>query len=138
MDHWKQVIAEGNTAFSAANYMASVSLYRQAAECATQQISQWFDTQAALTALVVSKLNLAEAQCRLERFEDAIETYAELSAELRLFQGRFPPSNPIVGHAAQALTRVKQEFLTLTKTYAYDIIEMTHQKQAQVQAINAP
>jgi hypothetical protein len=33
-----------------------------------------------------------------------------------------------VGIVSQALTRVKQEFLTLTKTYAYDILEAAQHK----------
>ncbi|MCB5160491.1 hypothetical protein [Marinomonas algarum] len=132
MDYWKHLIVKANQAFTATDYSGSISLYEQAADAAQKQVTHWYDTKTALTALVISKLNLAEAQCRMDQFEEAIETYATLSDQLRQFQDSFSSENPIVGHVAQALNIVKQEFLNLTKTYAYDIVKITQQKQNQV------
>ncbi|MBM6550724.1 tetratricopeptide repeat protein [Marinomonas ostreistagni] len=137
MENWKHVIVAGNHAFSAGQNQQALEHYQQASACAREYLGQWFDTKAAVMALVVSDLNLAETQCRLEQFSDAIDTYSTLSLDLRRFQCRFPQSNPIVGYVAQALTRVKQEFLTLTKTYAYDILDVPPQPAAAPQASGA-
>lgn len=137
MENWKQVIVAGNHAFCAGQNQQALDYYQQASSCAREHLGQWFDTKAAVMALVVSDLNLAETQCRLEQYSEAIDTYTTLNLDLRRFQCRFAPSNPIVGYVAQALTRVKQEFLTLTKTYAYDILEIPHQDDTP-QVLGAP
>lgn len=136
MENWKEVITAGNHAFSQGENSAAIKCYQQASEYARQYLGSWFDTQAAVSALVVSDLNMAEAQCRSERFEEAIETYATLNLDLRRFQCRFPQNNPVVGIVAQALTLVKREFLTLTKTYAYDILEAAQHKPDQAKQLD--
>lgn len=122
MENWKQYMVAGNQAFQQGDNLGAIALYRQASARARQQLGQWFDTQAVLSALVLSNLKVAEAQCRLEKFEDAIDTYSSLSLDLRRFQCCYAPSNPIVSIVAQALNSVKQEFINLTKVYAYDIL----------------
>ena len=124
MKHWKHLIAAGNHAFSHGHNHLALEHYQKASCCARQHLEQWFDTKAVLMAMVVSDLHLAETQCRLKRFPDAIDTYATLNLELRRFQCRYPQSNPIVSEVAQALARVKQQFLALTKLYAYDILSV--------------
>lgn len=125
MKHWKQEIVAGNTVFQQGDNLAAIEHYQNASELASELLDCWFDTEAAISAVVVSGLNHAEALCRLGDFEQAIDTYATLSLDLRRFQNSFAPSNPIVALVAQALNRTKQEFLTLTKTYAYDILNVT-------------
>ena len=137
MEHWKTLILSGNQAFSNEDYLLAAEKYQHCTVVAKEQMELWFDTQTALTALSVSYLNLAETQCRLGQFSEAIDSYASLSSLLREFQSRFTPSNPIAGHVEQAMTRVKQEFLALTHTYANDIVEVKHHKQALIKAIGA-
>lgn len=124
MEHWKRLIVAGNDAFHIGNNIEAEVHYRHASRSARQMIDCWFDTEGAINALVVTDLNLAECQCRLGRFEQAIDTYSSLSLDLRKFQLSFAPSNPIVGMVARALTLIKKEFLTLTQTYAYDILQV--------------
>lgn len=122
MENWKQYIAAGNQAFQQGEMMVAITFYQQASIWARKQLGQWYDTQAVLSALVSSDLKVAEAQCRLERFEDAIDTYSTLNLELRRFQCCYAPNNPIVSIVTQALNSVKQEFINLTRVYAYDIL----------------
>lgn len=124
MEHWQRLIVAGNNAFHAGNNAEAEIQYRDASRSARQMIDCWFDTEGAVNALVVTDLNLAECQCRLGQFEQAIDTYSSLSLDLRKFQMSFAPSNPIVGVVARALTLIKKEFLTLTQTYAYDILQV--------------
>ncbi len=124
MEEWKQAIIDGNNCFCEENYSQAISDYRKATALAKQQLMTWFDTEAALNAVVVSELNLAEAFCRHQKFDCAINTYSTLSQYLRNFQDTFPDSTPIVQYAAKALVRVKREFLALTKTYDQDIIQL--------------
>ncbi|SBS29111.1 hypothetical protein MAQ5080_01293 [Marinomonas aquimarina] len=122
MENWKQYIVAGNQAFQQGDNLVAITCYQQASTRARQQLGHWYDTQAVLSALVLSDLKVAEVQCRLERFEEAIDTYSTLSLELRRFQCCFAPSNPITSIVTQALNSVKQEFINLTKVYAYDIL----------------
>ena len=128
MEDWKRVIVAGNQAFQCGENAKAADYYQEASDMALQMIDCWYDTEAAINALVVSELNLAETQCRLEQYEQAIDTYASLNLALRKFQCSFAPSNPIVGIVARSLTRIKQEFLTLTKVYAYDILAIPRAK----------
>lgn len=125
MENWKQYMVAGNQAFQQGDNLGAIALYQQASARARQQLGQWFDTQAVLSALVFSDLKVAEAQCRLEKFEEAIDTYSSLSLELRRFQCCYAPSNPIVSIVTQTLNSVKQEFIALTKVYAYDILSVS-------------
>ncbi|CUB03735.1 hypothetical protein [Marinomonas fungiae] len=122
MENWKQFIVAGDQAFQHCENRAAISCYKQASACARQHLGCWYDTQAVLSALVFSDLKVAEAQCRLECFEDAVDTYSTLSLELRRFQCRVAPSNPIANLVSQAINQVKEEFINLTKVYAYDIL----------------
>lgn len=123
MENWKQVIVAGNQAFDRGENVLAEQLYQRASYYARQQLGSWFDTEAAVSALIVSDLNMAETQCRLKRYQEAIETYASLNLDLRRFQCRFAQNNPIVAQVSQALARIKQEFLALTTNYAYDILD---------------
>lgn len=122
MEHWQQMISAGNDAEQRGDHLVAMERYRQASRCARRLLDRWFDTEAALSALVTSDFKLAESQCRLGKFEQAIDTYASLSLDLRKFQFSFAPSNPIVAMVARALTFTKAEFLKLTQVYAYDIL----------------
>ncbi|WP_067220308.1 hypothetical protein ACPUEK_02430 [Marinomonas gallaica] len=122
MESWKQYIVAGDQAFQHCENRAAISCYKQASACARQHLGCWYDTQAVLSALVSSDLKVVEAQCRLECFEEAVETYSSLSLELRKFQCHVEPSNPIAVVITQAINRVKEEFINLTKVYAYDIL----------------
>ncbi|MFD1383047.1 hypothetical protein ACFQ45_06700 [Rhodanobacter aciditrophus] len=124
MEQWQRLIVAGNKAFHTGNNTEAEIHYRDASRSARQMIDCWFDTEGAINALVVTDLNLAECQCRMGCFEQAIDTYSSLSLDLRKFQLSFAPSNPIVGMVARALTQIKKEFLTLTQTYAYDILQV--------------
>ena len=130
MEDWKRVIVAGNQAFQNGENTLAVDYYQEASEIALEMMDCWYDTEAAINALVVSELNLAEAQCRLEQFEQAIDTYASLNLALRKFQCSFAPSNPIVGFVARSLSQIKHEFLMLTKVYAYDILSIPQDKSA--------
>lgn len=131
MEDWKRTITEGNQAFQLGDNVQAITCYQTASNKARKYLDEWFDTESALSALIVTDLNLAESQCRLARFQDAIETYAALNLELRRFQCRFAPGNPIVGQVSQALTRIKKEFLWLTQTYAYDILTASKKASAE-------
>ncbi|RDL45055.1 hypothetical protein DN730_05410 [Marinomonas piezotolerans] len=128
MELWKQEIALGNQVFQQGDHLTALQHYQNASDRARQLLDCWFDTEAAISALVVSGLNHAETQCRLGEFEAAIETYATLSLDLRRFQNSFAPSNPIVMLVSESLLRIKREFLTLTQTYAYDILKLRSTK----------
>ncbi|MCO4784507.1 hypothetical protein [Marinomonas atlantica] len=122
MENWQQYIVAGDQAFQHCENHVAISCYKQASACARQQLGCWYDTQAVLSALVSSDLKVVEAQCRLECFEEAVETYSSLSLELRKIQCHVEPSNPISVVITQAINRVKEEFINLTKVYAYDIL----------------
>lgn len=122
MENWKQYIVTGDQAFQSGDHSKALVCYKHASNDARQQLGSWYDTQAVLSAMVVTDLKIAEVQCREECFEEAIETYSTLSLDLRRFQCCFAQSNPISNIVTQAISRVKQEFLNMTKVYAYDIL----------------
>lgn len=122
MENWEQYIIAGDQAFQHCENRTAITCYQQASACARQQLGCWYDTQAVLSALISSDLKVAEAQCRLERFEEAVETYSSLNLELRRFQCHVAPNHPIATTVTQAINRVKEEFINLTKVYAYDIL----------------
>lgn len=125
MENWKQFIIEGNQAFQHCENCVAIDCYKQASACARQQLGCWYDTQAVLSALVFSDLRVVEAQCRLKCFEEAADTYSTLSLYLRRFQCQVAPNNPLASTVAQAINRVKEEFVNLTKVYYYEILPVS-------------
>lgn len=64
-DTWKRLTSEGNALFDAGSLHAALESYESARRLVLTTFSEWADTDDAVAAVVVSFLNLSEAQARL-------------------------------------------------------------------------
>lgn len=62
---WKQLTTEGNLLFDAGSLHAALERYEHARRLVLATFSEWTDTDDVVAAVVVSFLNLSEAQARL-------------------------------------------------------------------------
>ena len=84
MDVWKQVISEGNVAFSSSRIEESIVSYKQACKLVCQMPGEWFAPEDMVAAMAVSYQNLADAYLKLGEEVLALKQYARLS---RLLEG---------------------------------------------------
>lgn len=71
---WKLLTQTGNARFARGDMAGALSSYAQARVLARAQFGHWADADDAVSALVVSELNLSEAQAGLALLDDAAAT----------------------------------------------------------------
>jgi hypothetical protein len=71
---WKLFTHTGNTRFARGDMAGALSSYAQARELALARFGQWADADDAVAAIVVSYLNLSEAQAGLALLDEAAAT----------------------------------------------------------------
>lgn len=79
---WKQLTLAGNARFEQQDLPGALSSYAQARAWALQHFDRWPDPDDAVAAVVVSHLNLSEAQARLGLVDEAAQTLERAHAGL--------------------------------------------------------
>jgi hypothetical protein len=78
MDEWKQLISVGNKYFSSENYVSALSVYQRSLNCIVADFPKFIrhDPHSAISALLVSHFNLAEAFQRDKRLDEASQQFS--------------------------------------------------------------
>lgn len=107
MDEWKQLISVGNKYFSSENYRSALSVYQRSLTCIVADLPKFIrhDPQSAISALLVSHLNLAEAFQRDNRLDDASQQFSAAFC----FMTRLLDVCPLGSEADEAILRGCQE-----------------------------
>ena len=79
---WKKLTAEGNALFDAGDPAQALIRYEAACTLALAQFSQWVEADDAVASVVVSYLNLSEAQARTGLLAKASATLCMLHGNL--------------------------------------------------------
>lgn len=97
---WRQFTAEANTLFDAGAIEPAMAGYERARWLALARFGQWPDAQDAVTAVMVSYLNLSEAQARLGLLTRAAQSLCTVHGSLAK-TARDPGLAPAVRDAAR-------------------------------------
>ncbi|PZP27159.1 MAG: hypothetical protein DI603_22530 [Roseateles depolymerans] len=79
---WTQLTMEGNALFEAGEFKPALDVYERARGVALTNVTGWSDWDDALAAIVVSHLNLSEAQARLGFVSQAAHTLCTMHGSL--------------------------------------------------------
>lgn len=79
---WTQLTLQGNALFERGEHLRAILAYEQARSLALACFNDWPDGEDAVAAVVVSTLNLAEAQARAGALDEAAELLASVHASL--------------------------------------------------------
>jgi len=79
---WQQLTTEGNQLFDAGDMDMALQLYERARGVALANFSHWIDWDDAVAAVVVSFLNLSEAQARLGQVRRGAHTLCAVHISL--------------------------------------------------------
>jgi tetratricopeptide (TPR) repeat protein len=79
---WKQLTLQGNELFERGEHQRALLAYEQARSLALDNFDDWPDSDDAVAAVVVSYLNLAEAQSRTGALDAACELLCSVHASL--------------------------------------------------------
>ncbi|MFT3665902.1 hypothetical protein [Piscinibacter sp.] len=74
LDEWTRLMLRANSLLDRGAFDSAVAAYRLARRYATEHFGSWPDVEDAVTALVVSSLNLAEGLVRVRRLPEAAAT----------------------------------------------------------------
>lgn len=80
---WRLLTKLGNERLARGDWAGALSSYAQARELALAQFGRWAVADDAIAAIVVSYLNLSEAQLRLELIDEAASTLGAVHGGLR-------------------------------------------------------
>lgn len=81
---WYALTHQGNACFTQGHFREAVRQYRLARDLSIQHIDEWPDPEAAVTAVVVSFLNLVEGLIRIGSLEEAAENLCLIHENLLL------------------------------------------------------
>lgn len=79
---WKQLTLHGNRCFERGELAAACNAYEQARALALARFGDWTQADDAVAAIVVSYLNLSEAQARLGELAEAGQSLCAVHASL--------------------------------------------------------
>jgi hypothetical protein len=79
---WKQLTLQGNELFERGEHRRAALAYEEARSLALASFDDWPDSDDAVAAVVVSYLNLAEAQARVGALDEACELLCSVHGSL--------------------------------------------------------
>ncbi|ROS05380.1 hypothetical protein EDC56_0910 [Sinobacterium caligoides] len=83
MELWKSTVLEGNKAFAEGRDADAMYHYKAACQRSERLLPDWFDTEAATVAFIVSYQNLAELYFRQEKNQQGLDAYRYLAQQLK-------------------------------------------------------
>lgn len=126
---WKQLTLHANTLFEHGALEAAIDAYRRARELALDHFNLWHDADDAVTALVVSCLNLSESLARARRTAEAAAVLCSAHGGMLRAAGdlRLPPAVRLA--AKGRLRETHAALLRFQATYGErtDIARWLHQ-----------
>lgn len=79
---WQQLTLRGNALFDSGEHARAAALYEEARTLALDRFDQWDDSADAIAAVVVSYLNLSEAQARGGALDEGCASLCTIHASL--------------------------------------------------------